>query len=351
LNPETNELWATEHCRAILGLPSVTPVTRDSFLSAIHIEDREITIDALREAMKLGRSTVTDARVVMPDSKVRWVRVRARSHLADRGAANKVSGIIIDITERKTAETEAELQRLEVAHLMRVSVLGELSGAIAHEVNQPLTAILSNAQAALHLLRQNSPDLADVRDALQDIVDEDNRAGEIIRRLRSLLKKGQGKSERVDVGDLLNSTIALLRGELISRRIRLDADLASDLPAITGDSVQLQQVLLNLIMNAMDSMASTPITQRRVAVSARTTASGAIEVFVKDHGRGISPADQSRVFEPFYTTKEQGLGLGLTLCSTIIQAHGGKLTLSNNNSGGAVATIRLPVQVILGAAQ
>ena len=137
-----------------------------------------------------------------------------------------MSGIFVDITDQKASEAEAELQRQEVAHLMRVSVLGELSGSIAHEVNQPLTAILSNAQAALYLLAQNSPDLAEVRDALEDIVQEDNRAGEVIHRLRSLLKKGEHKSELVDVNDLVNSTVALLNSELIGRRINVKVDLA-----------------------------------------------------------------------------------------------------------------------------
>ena len=197
---------------------------------------------------------------------MRWVRIRARSQPDDRGATNQVSGIVVDITELRAAEAETALQRQEVAHLMRVSVLGELSGAIAHEVNQPLTAILSNAQAALHLLAQNSPNLAEVRDALQDIVHEDNRAGEVIHRLRSLLKKGESKSELVDLNDLVNSTIALLRSELIGRRITVETDLAADLPVTSGDSVQLQQVLLNLIMNAMDAMASTPVARRLVRV-------------------------------------------------------------------------------------
>ena len=233
---ETNELWATEHCRALFGLASDVPLTRDTFLTAIHPEDREIAIAALREASNADQSAVSDVRVVLPDDQVRWVRVRARSHSDDRGAPNQLSGIFVDITDQKAAETEAALQRQEVAHLMRVSVLGELSGAIAHEINQPLTAILSNAQAALHLLAQKSPDLAEVRDALQDIVHEDNRAGEVIQRLRNLMKKGERKSEPVDVNDLVNSTIALLNSELISRRINVKIDLADDAARNVGGS-------------------------------------------------------------------------------------------------------------------
>jgi C4-dicarboxylate-specific signal transduction histidine kinase len=252
---------------------------------------------------------------------------------------------------RKAAEAEAALQRQEVAHLMRVSTLGELSGAIAHEINQPLTAILSNAQAALELLAGKSPDLAEVRDVLQDIVHEDNRAGEVIQRLRNLLRKGERKFEPVDVNDLVNSTIALLHSELIGRNIEVRLDLADTLPATSGDPVQLQQVLLNLIMNAMDAMASTPLLQRIVTVSTRATQSGLVVVRVKDRGAGIPPEQQVKLFKPFHTTKPHGLGLGLSICSTIVQAHGGKLMLENDDAGGTIAAFSLPAEDMLMAAQ
>src|SRR4029077_13840732 len=158
-------------------------------------------------------------------------------------------------------------QRQEVAHLMRVTVRGELSGAIAHEVNQPLTAILSNAQAARYLLAPESPNFSEIRDALDDIVQEDNRAGEVIQRLRGLLKKGENRSESVDLNELVDSTTKLLHHELIKRRVTIETDLAAGLPAVCGDSVQLQQVLLNLFMNAMDAMASTPEALRRIKIS------------------------------------------------------------------------------------
>lgn len=345
----TDELWATEHSRAMFGIASDVPLTRDTIVAAIHPDDRGMAVAAIREVTNVSEPAVTHVRVVLPDDQVRWVSVRTRSR--DGGTSNQFSGIFVDITEQKVAAAEAELQRQEVTHLMRVSVLGELSGAIAHEVNQPLTAILSNAQAALYLLEQDSPDLAEVRDALQDIVQEDNRAGEVVHRLRGLLKKGETKSEPVDVNELVDQTVALLRSEMIGRRIVVETDLAENLPALSGDSVQLQQVLLNLVMNAMDAMASTPVARRLVTISTHATPAEAIDVLVRDRGPGIKSVQGSRLFEPFYTTKEHGLGLGLTICSTIIQAHGGKLSLSNDDAGGAIARFSLPAQEMLVAAQ
>jgi signal transduction histidine kinase len=259
--------------------------------------------------------------------------------------------LLIQRRRRKQAEAEAAEQRHEVAHLMRVSVLGELSGTIAHEINQPLTAILSNAQAALHLLAQKSPNLEEVRDAINDIVHEDNRAGDVISRVRNLLRKGESKSEQVDLNELVTSTITLLNSELIGRRIEVETDLAGRLPATFGDPVQLQQVLLNLFMNAMDAMASTAQPQRRIKVSTRALEADAVEVRIRDRGHGIEAQSQAQMFKPFYTSKPHGLGLGLTICSTIAQAHGGKLGLVNHPDRGAVAVLSLPVQEFLAAAK
>src|SRR5712672_2320535 len=200
-----------------------------------------------------------------------------------------ISYVLFQGRRRREAEAEAALQRQELAHLMRVAVLGELSGSIAHEINQPLTAILSNAQAALHFLGQKSPDLEEIRDALEEIVHEDNRAGEVIHRLRHLLKKGERKAENVNINDLVRSTISLLNSELIGRDINVRLDLENSAFLTRGDSVQLQQVLLNLVMNAMDAMASTPTAQRFILVSTRGAQTGMVDVLVKDRGHGIGP--------------------------------------------------------------
>jgi C4-dicarboxylate-specific signal transduction histidine kinase len=350
-DPKTGELWATEHCRTLFGLGPDVPLVRASFLAAIHPEDREGAIAALRHASNSDLPASNDVRVVWPDLQIRWIRIVARSHQDKRRDPKRLSGTFIDISDQKAAEVEAALQRQEVAHLTRVSALGELSGAIAHEINQPLTAILFNAQAALHLLSQSEPDIDEARNALQDIVQEDNRAAQVIRRLKTLLRKGEGIRERVELNDLVNETVTLLNSELIGRAVSIQVVPANDLPATSGDPVQLQQVLINLIVNAIDAMASTPASQRLITISTRATRNGGAELVVKDRGTGVDALEQSRIFEPFFTTKQHGLGLGLTICSSIVESHGGKLSLTNSAGGGAEARLSLPAQEVLIAAQ
>lgn len=340
-NRKTADVWSTEHCRAMLGLSPGTELTRESFLAAVHPDDRDSLIVAMRNA---DASQFIDARVVLPDRQIRWFRIRSVPIANAEGTMGQLAGIIVDITREKAAEADAALQRQQVTHLMRVSMLGELSGAIAHEVNQPLTAIMSNAQAALHLLKQRSPDLSEVTEALKDIVSEGHRAGQVIQRLRMLMRKGESQFQPIDIHELVRSSVNLLHSELIARGVRLHTNLATGLPAVSGDLVQLQQVLINLIVNASDAMANTAPLHRIVNISTATLPSGGVEIRVKDNGAGLRPGDRGKLFEAFYTTKPHGLGLGLSICATIIQAHRGELALANDKMGGAVAILTLPVQ-------
>jgi PAS domain S-box-containing protein len=250
--------------------------------------------------------------------------------------------VIVDVTARKQAEAEVQRQRAELAHLSRVTMLGELSGSMAHELNQPLTAILSNAQAAIRFLAHDTIDLDEVRDILKDIVEQDNRAGEVIRRLRLLLKKGEVQQQPLDLNDVVQEVLKLMRSDLVNQNVVAHTELTADLPSVKGDRVQLQQVLLNLVMNACDAMHGNAPADRQLVLRTELGADKAIHVSVSDCGVGLAPDKLEQVFMPFYTTKSHGLGLGLSVCRTIITAHGGNLWAANGAERGAIFYFTIP---------
>lgn len=249
---------------------------------------------------------------------------------------------IIDITERRQIESEAAAAHDELAHLSRVAMLGELSGSLAHELNQPLAAILSNAQAAQRVLGHGTENVAEVREILKDIVEDDKRAGEVIRRLRVLLKKEDVELHSLDINEIVLDVLRLMRSDLLNRIVTASTGLASDLPAVRGDRIQLQQVLLNLVINACDAMIGSPARDRQLDVRTLLV-DGHVEVCVADHGKGIPPEDLERIFQPFVTTKLHGIGLGLAVCRTIVNAHAGRIWATNNGTRGATVHFALPV--------
>jgi len=248
---------------------------------------------------------------------------------------------VVDITERLALERATARQRDELAHLSRVAMLGELSGSLAHELNQPLTAILSNAQAAQRFLAQTPPRVDELAEILIDIVKSDHRAGAVIQRLRSMLRKEDAQRHPLDINDVVEESLRLMRSDLLNRHVTINTDLAIALPAVAGDRNQLQQVLLNFMINGCDAMDGRE-TDRRLLVQTRTMAHGNVEFSVADRGAGIPVADLERIFEPFVTTKSHGLGLGLPICRSIVQAHGGKLWATNNADRGATLHCELP---------
>ena len=250
---------------------------------------------------------------------------------------------VVDITERMNAERTTARQRDELAHLSRVAMLGELSGSLAHELNQPLTAILSNAQAAQRFLKHDPPRLDKIDEILADIVSSDHRAGAVIQRLRMLLRKEEAHRRMLDVNDVVVDALHLMRSDLVHRQVIVGTDLDPALPRVSGDQSQLQQVLLNYVINGCDAMDGQE-GDRRLLVRTRTTARGGVEVAVADRGTGILPADLERVFEPFVTTKAHGLGLGLSICRSIVEAHGGAVWASNNADRGATLHFELPAK-------
>jgi PAS domain S-box-containing protein len=241
-----------------------------------------------------------------------------------------------EITERKRATAQANDQRQQLAHLSRAAVLGELSGAFAHELSQPLTSILGNAEAVLQLLSRDTPNLQEIRDIMRDIIRDDVRAAEVIQRLRSMLSRGEVSREPVDLNQVVRDMVELARGDLMTRNVSVSTNLDAG-ALVLGDRVQLQQVVLNLIVNACEAMSGISPDERELAISTRFDASRrAFECVVADRGCGIAPQDLERIFQPFVTTKQRGLGLGLAICRSIVEAHGGNLWAENGDSRGAV---------------
>ena len=250
--------------------------------------------------------------------------------------------IFVNALERKQAEVEVTRARLELLHVERSLRLNELTASLAHELNQPLAAILSNAQAALRFLKSDKPDLNEFQEIMRDIISDDQRAGNVIRSLRSMMKREEGEKRPIILNDVLNDVIQIFRSEAIFRNVHIETEFDGSLPPVLGDKGQLQQVVLNLIMNGAEAMSRNPPEQRKLILRTQRK-DHSIWVSVRDFGPGIDKENLERVFEPFFTTKGTGLGMGLAVCSSIIKSHGGRIWAENNPDGGATFFIELPI--------
>jgi PAS domain S-box-containing protein len=314
----------------------------EGWAESIHPDDRTRCLKIYAEAFDARHPFIMEYRLRRHDGRYRWVSDHGVPRYDAQQQFMGYIGSCLDITERKDAEEEAQRARQELAHVSRVSTLGELAGSLAHELNQPLTAIVSNTQAAQRFLDQGNVRNAELREILHDVVQEGRRAGEIITRMRAMLKKDHGPMLPQNLREIVNEVLGLLHSGLLIRQAQVVTRIAGDLPLVTGDRVQLQQVLLNLVMNACDAMNELPASQRRLMIDTRKDADGNVEIIVSDCGPGFSADRLQRVFEPFRTTKRDGLGLGLPICRSIITAHGGRINVGNDNGHGAVVRVTLP---------
>ncbi|MCI0152362.1 PAS domain S-box protein [Paraburkholderia sediminicola] len=264
------------------------------------------------------------------------VEIACRTLLFEGEAAVMVS--MVDRTDRH----ELNRNRQELAHLTRVSTMGELAASLAHELNQPLTAILSNVQAAQRFLAADPIDLAEVREILNDIVQDDCRASEVIRRVRAIVRKGDLEIAPLDLATVIRDVLLLVHSDAIVRAIRVTLDIDGDLPAVRGDKVQLQQVMLNLLLNAFDAMTNVPPGDRAVSVTLGADGNNRVHIAVRDGGHGLTADRLDRIFKPFFTSKPQGLGLGLSISRSIVDMHGGRLWAENNPDRGATFHVTLP---------
>jgi signal transduction histidine kinase len=277
-----------------------------------------------------------------PDGGKRYVSVSGLPVFDENGRFTGYRGVGRHITERKQAEQALREAQTELAHVNRVTTMGQLTASIAHEVNQPIAAAVTNAYAALRWLRTSPPNLEEVRQALGQIIESGRRASDVIGGIRALIKKAPPRSSRFDLNEAILDVITLTRSEVLKHGVALQTELATSLPSVDGDRVQLQQVILNLIMNAAEAMSDLGEETRELLISTQTEAAGGVLVAIRDWGPGLDLASADRVFEAFYTTKSAGLGMGLAICRSIIEAHGGRLWASANEPQGAVFQFTLP---------
>jgi PAS domain S-box-containing protein len=350
-NVATREIthWSQEIYRLYGFDPEAGIPPFEAHLQRIHPEDRARLAEAFERAIGDGAELELVFRIVLPDGATKYIRKIGHPVYAAVGEIVEFVGTDMDITERKRAEAEVrEGERryraveMELAHANRVATMGQLSASIAHEVNQPIAAAITNAHSALRWLGARPPDLEEVRQALGRIVRDGNRAGDVIGRIRDLIRKAPPRKDGLEINEAILEVIALTRGEVVKNGVSVKTQLAEGLPLIQGDRVQLQQVILNLIVNAVEAMSGVGEGSRELLISTGKAESDGVLVAVRDSGPGLAPASLERLFGAFYTTKPGGLGMGLSICRSIIEAHGGRLWATANVPQGAVFQFTVP---------
>jgi signal transduction histidine kinase len=334
-----------DRIRIMLGIPpeQETRVLRH-WLKQIYPDDREQVLNAVREALREGRDRVAiEYRYLHPERGVMWVSHSLRAIVGSlEGRTMRRIGVLQDITERRQAEDEVTRTRSEMLRVERSLRLSEMTASLAHELNQPLAAILSNAQAALRFLKSEKPDMDEFKEIIGDIIADDQRAGNVIRSLRSMMKREEGEKTPIILSDIARDVIQIFRSEAIFRNVSIETELDESLPPVLGDKGQLEQVVLNIVMNAAEAMSGNSPARRKVRLRTQRR-DHSVWVAVRDFGPGIEKENLERVFQPFFTTKGTGLGMGLAVCNSIIKHHKGRIWAENNPDGGATFFIEFPV--------
>jgi PAS domain S-box-containing protein len=348
--------WSQETYRIFGYDPAIEPKL-ELVVARIHPEDQAMVQQLIERVSNEKTDFDFEHRLQMPDGFVKYVRVAGRPSKGKSGSF-EFMGLVSDITERKLGEEALQKAHAELAHVTRVTTLGELTASIAHEINQPLTAIVNNANAGLRWLSGGAPDIDETRETIRRILRDGNRASDVISRMRALFKKAPMTKEQFDLNEAIEEVVAITQSEAQRNRVLVRTGLAEDLPLILGDRVQLQQVVLNLVINAIDAMSAMSegrrellvSTQRVTATKVPTTGSGSataesayVLAAVRDSGPGLHPDSLNQLFTAFYTTKPKGLGMGLAVSRSLIEAHGGKLEAFPNDGLGATFQFTLPI--------
>ena len=343
--PGRKTAWMSDKGRAIYGFDSTTPLTRDLICSRVHADERAAVHAAFDRASTSHGIFESEHRLVLPYGKTRWVIVRGRSLEDEHGNLLELIGMTIDISAQKQSELQLQIQREQMAHLNRVALMGEMTASVAHELNQPLTAIANNASAARRFLERGNIDPVMLQQLLQDMVADSQRAGEVIRGIRALVRKENTVRSELNLNAVIADTLRLVRTDIVMRESAVVTELDHNLPQVDASPVQIQQVMLNLIMNALDAVESLPPAERRIIIRTAATRSenGVFaEVSVRDFGEGLPKDRPEKVFDHFFSTKQSGMGMGLTIVRSIIETHGGTIRAENLPDCGARFFFRLP---------
>ena len=339
--------YMSEECYRVLGFdPRGGQPRYEEFSERVHPDDQAKVREAVEMAGRERAEFEMDYRILHPGGEIRDIHVVGHPVLGQSGDPVEFVGTVIDITERKRAEEERERLRqaqADLAHVNRVTTMGELTASVAHEVNQPIAAAVTNAKTCLRWLTRDQPDLEEARAAAMRIVNDGTRAAEIIKRIRLLFKKGASERELVDVNEVIREMIVLLRGEATQNSIFVRTDLEADTPRVMADRVQLQQVLMNLMLNGIDAMKDAD-GARELVIKSQRSENGNVLVCVSDTGLGLPPQQADQLFNAFFTTKPHGTGMGLSISRSIVESHGGRLWAASNSPRGASFSFTLPTR-------
>ena len=341
-----NDVWMTERGRSVFGLEPNARLDFAATFDRVHPEDRSARERAITQAIETRGEYDMEYRLQREDGGVSWIHGRGRCVEPGDGTGPKLFGVSTDVTARKHAEASAARQRAELEHLARVATLGELTTTLTHELRQPLTAILANSHVGVRLLDSPEPDLQQVRSALADIREVTERADDVLAGMRAMLKRDSATApfSSVDVNTVIRSVERFARGDANVHNVTVQVELFPGVRPVNGDGVQLQQVVLNLMLNAFSAMSGMASRDaRRLIVRTAAVDESSVLIEVQDSGTGIATDEIDSIFDPFITSKPDGLGMGLAICRSIVERHGGKITAANNPDRGATFAIRLPV--------